>query len=137
MNYSVAHSELLSFLRSSEPMRKTAKGTIKAGLIAGGSTMAGGLVFGPLGAMVGGILGSITAYINGDDYDGAIKTVTELLPERRDALVKEVSEILMTAGAAAGSLEAEGRFLEALQEFAARPQVRDHVWRAVVGSASS
>lgn len=99
--------------------------------------MAGGLVFGPLGAMVGGILGSITAYINGDDYDGAIKTVTELLPERRDALVKEVSEILMTAGAAAGSLEAEGRFLEALQEFAARPQVRDHVWRAVVGSASS
>ena len=42
MNFNLAHGELVSFLQSSESMRKTASGSLKAGLIAGGGALAGG-----------------------------------------------------------------------------------------------
>eukprot|EP00520_Triparma_pacifica_P019808 CAMPEP_0118661498 /NCGR_PEP_ID=MMETSP0785-20121206/16313_1 /TAXON_ID=91992 /ORGANISM="Bolidomonas pacifica, Strain CCMP 1866" /LENGTH=126 /DNA_ID=CAMNT_0006554945 /DNA_START=130 /DNA_END=507 /DNA_ORIENTATION=+ len=125
MNFNIAHGELVSFLQSSQSMRKTASGSLKAGLIAGGGALTGGLMLGPLGAMIGGIVGSIVGYVKGDPYDGAVQAVTELPASQRDALLTEVSEILITAGAIANTLHLEGNFLSSLEQFASQPQVRD------------
>ncbi|GMH66919.1 hypothetical protein TrRE_jg1382 [Triparma retinervis] len=132
MNFNLAHGELVSFLQSSASMRSTASGSLKAGLIAGGGALAGGVFLGPLGAMIGGIVGSVVGYIKGDPYDGAVTAVTELPAARRDALLTEVSEILIAAGAIANTMHLEGNFMTSLEQFASQPAVRDKVWSAVV-----
>mmetsp|Transcript_14951 Transcript_14951/g.30515 ORF Transcript_14951/g.30515 Transcript_14951/m.30515 type:complete len:90 (+) Transcript_14951:375-644(+) len=86
--------------------------------------------------MVGGIVGSIVGYYRADDYDGAVKAVAALPDSQRDALVTEVGEILVSAGAAANMLAAQGGLLTALEEFAKQPAVRDQVWSAVVQGAT-
>lgn len=91
-----------------------------------------GMALGPLGAMIGGIVGSVLGYIKGDPYDGAVNAVTDLPATQRDALLTEVSEILITAGAIANTLHLEGNFLSSLEQFANQPAVRDKVWNAVV-----
>jgi hypothetical protein len=90
------------------------------------------MALGPLGAMIGGIVGSVLGYIKGDPYDGAVNAVTDLPATQRDALLTEVSEILITAGAIANTLHLEGNFLSSLEQFANQPAVRDKVWNAVV-----
>ena len=116
--------------------RSTAAGSIKQGLTAGAGAVSGGVLFGPFGAMVGGIVGSIVGYYRSDDYDGAVKAVAALPDSQRDALVTEVGEILVSAGAAANMLAAQGGLLTALEEFAKQPAVRDQVWSAVVQGAT-
>ncbi|GMI18401.1 hypothetical protein TrLO_g15671 [Triparma laevis f. longispina] len=136
MNFNLQHSELIQFLNNSPSMRKTAGGSIKAGLYAGSGAVGGGVIFGPVGAMFGGIIGSIVGYIRGDEYDGAVKAAQALPPAQQEALVKEVSEILVSAGAASQMLMAQGGLLTALEEFAKQPAVRDQVWQAVVTGAT-
>lgn len=41
-------------------------------------------ILGPVGGLVGGIMGSAAGYLNGDDYDGIIIEITNLENERRN-----------------------------------------------------
>lgn len=128
------YGELLDFLTNNDEMRSTAKSSIKQGLYAGTGAVAGGSLLGPLGGMVGGIVGSIIGYYKSDPYDGAIKTIATLDTARQQALVEEISGILIVAGAALESLETVGGFTSALQQFAAQETVRNNVWQACVTS---
>lgn len=117
-------------------MRSTASGSIKQGLYAGSGALTGGVLGGPLGAMVGGIVGSVVGYYRSEPYDGVVAAVADLPSSSQDAIVREVGEILVSAGAMASMLAEQGGMLTALEEFVKQPAVRDQVWSAVVQGAT-
>jgi hypothetical protein len=131
-----ANSELLLFLRSSPDVRAASASSVKQGLYAGSGAVAGGLLLGPVGGMVGGIAGSVYGWWRSPSYDGCVKIISTLPPAQQEALLREVSAVLVSAGAAAGSLEGTGGMAAALAGYASRPEVRDQIWGAVLASAS-
>mmetsp|Transcript_24497 Transcript_24497/g.37813 ORF Transcript_24497/g.37813 Transcript_24497/m.37813 type:complete len:142 (+) Transcript_24497:63-488(+) len=131
------HQELIAFLTSSSDMRKTARSSVNAGLWAGGGAFAGAFMFGPLGGLAGGIAGSLAGFLKGDEYDGAVQAIVKLEEERRKVLIDEVTQVLITAGAAANALQIDGGFTTALRDFAQQDAVRDGVWRACLHSMDS
>mmetsp|Transcript_15524 Transcript_15524/g.21193 ORF Transcript_15524/g.21193 Transcript_15524/m.21193 type:complete len:144 (-) Transcript_15524:598-1029(-) len=124
------HGELIRFLTQSEEMRKTARGSLKQSLYAGGGAFAGSMLLGPVGGLAGGVAGSVVGYLKSDDYDGAILEVVKLEGERRERLMKDVGKVMMNAGATAQQLQSAGAFRDALTQFAQQDAVRDGVWKA-------
>ena len=85
-DYDEYYSEFAAFLSdpsSSSDMRKTARGSLKQSLCAGGGTLTGSLIGGPVGGLVGGVAGSIIGYLKSDNYSGVLNDVLKLQGEAR------------------------------------------------------
>ena len=128
------HSELVRFLTESREMRQTAQSAVRQSLWAAGGALAGSLLLGPAGGLAGGVAGSLVGYLRSDTYDGVVLAVVKLQGSHRDRVVREVTDVLITAGATARQLERAGAFQEALRQFAGREEVRDGLWKACMVS---
>ena len=126
------YTEIVSFLRDNDEMRKTARNALKQGLIAGASTVGGALLFGPIGGLIGGIAGSILGFQQADEYDGVITHVMKLEGRSRIRLVDSIRVALTAAGASLKHFESPEIFRTALTEFVSKEQVREKVWHACV-----
>ena len=124
--------ELMQFMTESREMRHAAKSSVKQGLLAGTGAIAGGFVLGPIGGLIGGIAGSIYGFLNAGDYDGALVQIMKLEKDQQERLMKEVGQVLRTAGATAQQFESAEAFRATLAEFASQPNVRDGIWRACI-----
>jgi len=137
-DYDEYYSEFAAFLSdpsSSSDMRKTARGSLKQSLCAGGGTLTGSLIGGPVGGLVGGVAGSIIGYLKSDNYSGVLNDVLKLQGEARKKLITRVTKVLKAAGATATSLEGGVRtFRETLIKYSQRDDVRDGIWKACVDS---
>jgi hypothetical protein len=99
-----------------------------------GGAMAGGLLLGPVGSMVGGIAGSIIGFIQSDNYDGALLAICKLDDGHKKTLVTRVGQILIASGASAQQLYSPDAFRDALVSFASQPSVRENLWNVCVES---
>lgn len=135
-NNHVYYTALMEFLTDNDGMRAAAAGSLKQGLAAGGGAIAGGLLLGPLGGLVGGVAGSLFGYYSThtgpQSYQGVLQHVATLEPNQRDQLVRAVQLSLVHAGANARSFESPQQFKEALLQFAGQRIVRDQIWKACV-----
>mmetsp|Transcript_26850 Transcript_26850/g.54971 ORF Transcript_26850/g.54971 Transcript_26850/m.54971 type:complete len:162 (-) Transcript_26850:340-825(-) len=128
------HGELIRFLTESREMRQTARSAVQQSLWAGSGAMAGSLLLGPVGGLVGGVAGSVVGFFKSDNYDGVVLAVLKLEGGRKDAVMKEVWEVLLKAGATVRQLESAAAFRNALRQFAEQDAVRNGVWRACLHS---
>ena len=62
----------------------------------------------------------------------SVDTVQNLPEAQKEALITEVSEILIAAGAVASTLSMEGGIAAEVAKHAMNPAVRDQVWNAMV-----
>lgn len=136
------HAELMDFLTNNPDMRTAAKHSLQHGLWAGGSAVAGGLLFGPVGGMVGGIAGSIIGFARSREqgnssYDGIVQQLSKLHAVRRNRLVSAVWNIVQqqqqqqstSTNTSTATLLSPERFRSVLVELAAQPRVREQIWR--------
>mmetsp|Transcript_27776 Transcript_27776/g.77828 ORF Transcript_27776/g.77828 Transcript_27776/m.77828 type:complete len:146 (+) Transcript_27776:1029-1466(+) len=128
------HKKLVEFLGNSADMKKTVKSSFKQSLYAAGGALAGGMVLGPPGGLVGGIVGSIVGFMKAEDYDGAVVALSKLDGQPREALVKNVWQILSQAGAT--DFASVDRFQQALSEYCTQKRVREEVWDACADALS-
>jgi len=125
------HRELMEWLTDNPEMRKAAQNSLKQGALAGGAAVAGGLIAGPPGGLIGGILGSIAGFFVADEYDGVVQQMLNMNDtDKKKRLMGQVQRVLLSAGATAKQLESTDAFRNALVEFAGQRNVRDQVWRA-------
>jgi hypothetical protein len=128
------YSTLMEFLTQSSEMRNIARSSFKQALWSGAGAMSGGLLFGPVGGLVGGIAGSIIGFAKSPSYDGAMVHLCGLPEEEKKALLTRVGQVLITAGAAAQTLNTEEAFRSALLSYASQRHVREGLWNACVQS---
>ena len=131
---SFQHGELVTFLTQSREMRVTARHAMKQALWAGGGALSGAFLLGPVGGLIGGVVGSIVGWIKSDDYDGAVLAIMKVDGLRREALMKEVGQILIAAGATSRDLQSQEAFRAALFQYAEQESVRNGVWHACLTS---
>lgn len=125
------HVELMNFLRNNSSMRNTARSALKQAAWAGGATVVGGLLLGPVGGLMGGIAGSVVGFVKSNDYDGVVQQLGVLPDEQRGLLVKTVGQVLVDAGVSPSELFNDaGAFQERLVEYASRGRVREQIWKA-------
>ncbi|XP_077419293.1 protein C19orf12 homolog [Vanacampus margaritifer] len=78
-----------------EQIKVAVKGSAKGALMAGGSAFVGGLVGGPPGIAVGGVLGSLLAgWLSSGHFRPLTQILAELPPAQRDKLYEDVSAVL-------------------------------------------
>ena len=64
----------------------------------------------------------------------SVVQLSALPASRKQVLLDEVSELLVSAGAVLGNLQLAGGLASALEEFATQPAVRDGIWRGCVAA---
>lgn len=126
------YDTLVEFLTDNDAMRKTAVGSVKQGLMAGGGAVTGGLLLGPVGGLLGGIVGSILGFWQAPDYAGLVHHIADLPESRRNKLLQAVRISLLHAGANTSSFGSPQLFKQTLLQFAGQRQVRDQIWKACV-----
>ncbi|KHJ88492.1 hypothetical protein OESDEN_11712 [Oesophagostomum dentatum] len=84
-------NEVLKIMDASKPLRDTLVGVAKQTGCAAAGTAAGGLLMGPLGALVLGIAGAWYGYQCSDDYDDFITTIRSMSDREKAAVSKQVS----------------------------------------------
>lgn len=99
-----------------------------------GGALAGGFLLGPIGGMVGGICGSIIGFVQSDNYDGALLTISKLDEQQKKVLMTRVGQVLVAAGATAQQLNSSNAFRDTLVSLASQKSVRDDIWNACVQS---
>ncbi|VDL81875.1 unnamed protein product [Nippostrongylus brasiliensis] len=96
---SVAYfNEIVRVVNHSAPLKKTVGGVATQTGYAAAGTALGGLLMGPGGALIGGIMGALMGYQNVSDYDGLVYALgamsdqeKQLVSQRVQALVGSVS----------------------------------------------
>ncbi|XP_019740168.1 protein C19orf12 homolog [Hippocampus comes] len=82
-------------ISSHEQIKVAVKGSAKGALMAGGSAFVGGLVGGPPGIAVGGVVGSLlAAWVSSGQFRPLAQILAELPPAQRDKLCRDVSAVL-------------------------------------------
>lgn len=123
---------LTDFLKNNDDMKKTAANSIKQAMFAAGGTLVGSVLLGPVGGLVGAIVGGAVGFARAPHYNGVVQHILQLPDgERKQALLKDVCNTLVSAGAKANIRSADD-FQRALVQFATQGQVRDQIWTACV-----
>jgi hypothetical protein len=122
---------ILVYIYVAHPLFSHTRWFFVVGLLKGGA-LAGGFLLGPVGGLVGGICGSILGFINSDNYDGALVSMSKLDEEQKKTLMTRVGQVLVAAGATAQQLNSESAFKDTLVTFALQPNVREEIWKACV-----
>lgn len=86
--------KLVEIVLSIPEAKRSAKGITKQVVWTGGATIAGGLLFGPFGGMVGGIAGSLIGYVISDKYPPLIKALLNLNKEDKMRVVEAVQNLV-------------------------------------------
>ncbi|XP_013416425.1 protein C19orf12 homolog [Lingula anatina] len=82
-------------LADEKNLRVTVQEALRGGLIAGATTVAGGLLLGPVGLAVGGAIGGAAAYANAQGKFKPVSTVLrEMEPEKKKILYDRVQRII-------------------------------------------
>jgi hypothetical protein len=132
------YRELMNFLSESNSMRDTAKNAVKQSMFAASGAFAGSFIGGPVGGLLGGVAGSLIGFTQSDDYDGAIVALTKLESDRQARLVREIFDVLQTAGGNYQRiLDNPETFKNELLRFAEQDAVRNGIWNACLHSARS
>ncbi|KAK3089427.1 hypothetical protein FSP39_003524 [Pinctada imbricata] len=92
------YNHLMKLLETNKELKKSAKGIFKQVAWGAGGTIAGGMVAGPPGALVGGIAGSIMGYCMSDNYQAMLKVLKNLNDSEKEELVKKVQELVGSSG---------------------------------------
>ncbi|XP_037102954.1 protein C19orf12 homolog isoform X1 [Syngnathus acus] len=78
-----------------EQIKVAVKGSAQGAFVAGGGAFVGGLLGGPPGIAVGGVLGSLMAgWLASGQFRPLAQILTELPPAQRDRLYEDVSAVL-------------------------------------------
>lgn len=85
---------VIAVLADEEELKATVKGSLKGGLLAGITTTLGGLVFGPPGLMVGGIVGGALAYNTSEDFKPVSQIINDLNAYERQLLYDYMKDII-------------------------------------------
>ncbi|XP_051918762.1 protein C19orf12 homolog [Hippocampus zosterae] len=82
-------------ISSHEQIKVAVKGSAKGALMAGGGAFVGGLVGGPPGIAVGGVVCSLlAAWMSSGQFRPLAQILAELPPAQRDQLCRDVSAVL-------------------------------------------
>jgi hypothetical protein len=129
------YQTVMNFLQSNDRMKQTAIKSLRQGLICGGSAVVGGLMLGPVGGLVGGVLGSIYSYTTTPQYDGIVQQMIHMEDTtKRDELLRSVRLCLLHAGANTNNFKSPRDFQKTLLEFAEQREVRDQIWKACMAT---
>jgi hypothetical protein len=122
---------VMDFLQNNDRMKQTAINSIRQGLICGGGAVAGGILLGPVGGLLGGIAGSIYSFTTTPKYDGIIQQMIHMDDvQKRDQLLHSVRLCLLHAGANVTNLLSTNDFRNILYQYTEQREVRDQIWKA-------
>lgn len=85
---------IIAVLADEEELKATVKGSLKGGILAGITTTVGGLVAGPPGLMVGGIIGGALAYNTAEDFKPVSQIINNLNAYERQLLYDYMKDII-------------------------------------------
>ncbi|KAL4227947.1 hypothetical protein ACF0H5_013386 [Mactra antiquata] len=88
------YKHLMDLLETNKELKKTSVGIFKQMAWAAGGTCAGGVVAGPPGALVGGIVGAVYGYCKSDNYSSMISVLKNLTDAEKKILVEKVQELV-------------------------------------------
>ena len=120
------YGTLVEFLTDNPEMKKAAAHSIRQGLLAGGGTVVGGLLLGPIGGLIGGIAGSVVGFLQAPNYEGMVQNIRHLERSRQEQLMSQVKVALLAAGATATSMQSTDQFKQVLVQYAGQAPIRDH-----------
>lgn len=86
--------DVLKIICDDNEIYATTKESVKGGLIAGGTTVIGGLLFGPPGMLIGGGLGGLIAYNNAQQFKPVGEIILKLPQREKDILHEKVNSII-------------------------------------------
>ncbi|KHJ93190.1 hypothetical protein OESDEN_06904 [Oesophagostomum dentatum] len=90
-------NEVLRIMGSSKPLRDTLVGVAKQTGCAAAGTAAGGLLMGPLGALVGGVVGAMYGYQCSDDYDNLICSLRSMSEREKTIITGQIQRLVGSA----------------------------------------
>ncbi|ETN70182.1 hypothetical protein RB195_021668 [Necator americanus] len=90
-------NEVLRILEGSKPLQKTAVGVAKQTGCAAAGTAAGGLLMGPLGALIGGVVGALYGYQNSTDYDNVITSIRSMNDREKRLVSTQIQRLVGSA----------------------------------------
>lgn len=131
------HEEFLRFLNESNEMKNITKHSLKHGLYAGGGALVGAAALGPVGGLIGGCVGSAVGYMTSKEYDGVIQGVLKLDNDKKKVVLKQVTTVLMNAGATIQQISTSDGFRDALFDLANNKKVRDGLWNIVLNNKTN
>ncbi|CAL1535574.1 unnamed protein product [Lymnaea stagnalis] len=86
--------QLMGVLRENPELYKSTTGIFKAVLWLAHGTVAGGIVYGPEGALIGGMVGSVIGFITSNEYQPMMKVLQGMDQEERDELLRKVHALV-------------------------------------------
>ncbi|XP_063431151.1 uncharacterized protein LOC134713799 [Mytilus trossulus] len=101
------YNQLMKILATNPKLKASAKGIFKHVAYGACGIVIGGFGGGPLGALVGGIAGTVFGYWQSDDYDSLLKVLNSLSDSEKEKLVQKVQEQVGST-----RIEALTRFIE-------------------------
>ncbi|KAL6724440.1 hypothetical protein Aduo_019331 [Ancylostoma duodenale] len=90
-------NEVLKIMEGSKPLRDTVVGVAKQTGCAAAGTAAGGLLMGPLGALVGGVMGAVYGYQCSDDYDNLICSLRSMTDREKRLASAQIQRLVGSA----------------------------------------
>ncbi|CAJ0609110.1 unnamed protein product [Cylicocyclus nassatus] len=90
-------NQVLNIMESSKPLRETVTGVAKQTGYAAAGTATGGLLMGPLGALVGGIVGAVYGYQCSTDYDNLICSIRSMTDSEKSLLTTQIQRLVGSA----------------------------------------
>lgn len=88
------YRHIMDLLDTNAELKKTAHGIFHQVAYAAGGTAIGGIVAGPPGALIGGIIGSYLGYRTVHDYDSVVEVIRGLSDAEKADLVRKVQTLV-------------------------------------------
>lgn len=93
----VSQSDLqrvIAVIADEDELKATVKGSVQGGLVAGLSTTVGGLLAGPAGLFIGGVIGGAIAYSTAESFKPVSQIINNLDAHRRQLLYDYMKDII-------------------------------------------
>ncbi|KAK6039153.1 hypothetical protein COOONC_23341 [Cooperia oncophora] len=93
----VYFNEILKVIEKSAPLKRTIAGVATQAGCAAAGTAAGGLTMGPLGALIGGIMGAVYGYNCSSDYDSLLFALRAMSEREKQQVTEQVQRLVGSA----------------------------------------